>query len=428
MVQGAFYGYTDSMSCTPDMNICDGTGAMAGCCIMGTTVPYTSANNRWGCGIGMELNSSGGTSAVKSAYAGPVKCFDLTMTGSTGGNVVRIGFTQQANNEGKVAPYTEIGAFQNGWTGRICFDSVECPPWAAATECSKAVGSPGTPYDLQIQVSAGETAATTGAFNLCVTEVKPVTDPGMVGTTNSCQTATGGPGTIMDQYGRATVTCNGKGYMVQNNAWGQMPYRGQTITYGVGTKFKVTAQAGTGQNNNPASYPSVWTGANSGAGATAGSNLPRPVSQINAGQIMTSWTWASNGATGNYNAAYDVWFSTSAAGEPSASTPSGGFLMVWLHDPPMGQPIGTNMMSRTVAGRSWNVWYGMQTGTNKPCVSYVAQGTVNSVSFSLGDFIRDAVTLGYVQSSWHLTNVFAGFEIWDGGVGLETTDFAVAVP
>ena len=33
-----------------------------------------------------------------------------------------------------------------------------------------------------------------------------------------------------------------------------------------------------------------------------------------------------------------------------------------------------------------------------------------------------------LQSSWYLTNVFAGFEIWNGGIGLETTDFSVTVP
>ncbi len=42
-------------------------------------------------------------------------------------------------------------------------------------------------------------------------------------------------------------------------------------------------------------------------------------------------------------------------------------------------------------------------------------------------FIKDAVTRGYVQNSWSLTNVFSGFEIWSGGVGLQTTDFAATV-
>ncbi len=33
-----------------------------------------------------------------------------------------------------------------------------------------------------------------------------------------------------------------------------------------------------------------------------------------------------------------------------------------------------------------------------------------------------------VNPSWYLTAVFAGFEIWSGGVGLETKDFGVTVP
>jgi hypothetical protein len=57
----------------------------------------------------------------------------------------------------------------------------------------------------------------------------------------------------------------------------------------------------------------------------------------------------------------------------------------------------------------------------------VAQQNLNFLSFDLNTFIKDAVTRGYVQDSWSLTNVFSGFEIWNGGVGLETTDFAVTV-
>jgi hypothetical protein len=57
----------------------------------------------------------------------------------------------------------------------------------------------------------------------------------------------------------------------------------------------------------------------------------------------------------------------------------------------------------------------------------VTQTKLNSLSFDLNTFIQDAVQRKYVQSSWSLTNVFSGFEIWNGGVGLETTDFAVTV-
>ncbi len=424
-IQGAIYGYTDGSSCASPQpaNICSGS---AGCCISGTTV-IDATNAKWGCGIGMELNDTGGTSPVKSVYAGPVQCFNITLTGSSGGNDVRIGFTQSANST-TVAPYVPIAAFTNGWSGMICFSDATCPSWATAAQCTKATPM-GTPYDMQIQVSAGQTTATTGTYNVCVSSIVPVTSSstgtGGSGGTASC-TSPSGKGTITAQFGTATVMCGSKEYIVQNNEWGSTA--GQTITYGAGANFQVTVQKGTGASNNPEGFPSVFTGANSGNNTGSSSMLPRAVSAITKGTAMTSMTWADNGATGSYNATYDVWFSTGSGGDPTASSPSGGFLMVWYHMPSSNQPIGTMIASATIGGKNWNVWYGTNSGNGKPCVSYVAQTSINSFTFSLGDFIQDAVGRNYVQSSWYLTNVFAGFEIWNGGVGLAVTDFSVTVP
>jgi hypothetical protein len=385
----------------------------------------------------MELSSSGGTSPVKSVYTGPVSCFMITMTGTSGGNVVRIGFTQSPTPaSGAVAPFTEIPAFTNGWSGKVCFTDVTCPSWAVtAGTCTPPTGG-GTPVDMQIQVSAGSTSITVGQFNLTVTSVVPITS-GSTGTGGSGGTAScaspSGSGTITQQYGDAHVMCP-KDYIVQNNAWGQNPFSGQTLTFGPGAKFKVTAQSGTG-TTTPEGYPSIWTGAYNNR-STANSGLPRAISSIAAGSVMTSWSWDANSVTGtnSYNAAYDVWFSTSSGGDPTASGPSGGYLMVWFYKPSDNQPIGMTVPngSPTIGGKQFNVWYGQNNG--KPVVSYVAMSSFNSWTFSLGDFIQDAITRNCsgttkcLNSSWYLTNVFAGFEIWKGGVGLETTDFGVTVP
>ena len=49
--------------------------------MMGTTAPPDTTYMRWGCGIGMELSSSGGTAPTKSVYTGSSKCFNITLTG-----------------------------------------------------------------------------------------------------------------------------------------------------------------------------------------------------------------------------------------------------------------------------------------------------------------------------------------------------------
>jgi hypothetical protein len=431
-IEGSIYPYGDGASCpygpsSPSANIC----TSAGCCLGGTTV-VDATFAKWGCGIGLELDDDGTT---KNVYTGPVKCFMVTLTGSSGGNVVRIGFTQSATPaSGAVAPYTELPAFTNGWSGQVCFADATCPGWATTAQCT----TNNTPVDMQIQVSAGSTTSTVGTYNISLTSVVPV-QSGSTGTggsgggTSSCSTPSGS-GTLSGQYDTAHVGCP-KDYLIQNNDWG-VSSASQTITYGPGTKFKVTNQGGTGQNGAPASYPDIFTGANSGH-STAGSGLPLAVSSISATGIQTSWSWddsAVNASGSSYNATYDVWFSTGSGGDPSLSAPSGGYLMVWYYKPSDNQPIGSTITNGTVTigGKQFNIWYGTNNG--KPVVSYVAQQKMTSWTFSLGAFIQDAASrtcsgsTKCLQSSWYLTNVFSGFEIWKGGVGLQTTDFGVTVP
>jgi hypothetical protein len=152
--------------------------------------------------------------------------------------------------------------------------------------------------------------------------------------------------------------------------------------------------------------------------------------------VPVSWTWDDAGTladptNNSYNATYDVWFSTNSAGEPNGVGPSGGFLMVWYHKPSDAQPIGGSPMKKaqTIAGvpGTWDVWIGKN--GQVPCISYVSTTDLKSFSFDLNNFIQDAVKNqpNTILSTWYLTNIFTGFEIWRGGLNIQSTSFCAQV-
>jgi hypothetical protein len=239
-------------------------------------------------------------------------------------------------------------------------------------------------------------------------------------------------GELEGRWGSLTTTVAGEEYFLQVNEWNSQAT--QTMAYGGDFFFKMIEQeAMVPTNGGPTGFPSIFIGANSG-NSTSGSNLPRQVSALTA--VPTSWTWTDEGTladtmANSYNVAYDLWFSTTAAGEPDESRPSGGFLMVWLYDPPDAQPIGgaplfADVPVEGVPG-TWDVWIGPNGGV--PVISYVSRRPITSMTFDLNRFIVDAVENrpDTIENEWYLSNVFAGFEIWRGGVGLETTSFCATV-
>jgi hypothetical protein len=208
---------------------------------------------------------------------------------------------------------------------------------------------------------------------------------------------------------------------VQSNVWDPGDGAGQTISFS-GVSFTVTAHSGTNSTaEGPISYPSVFIGSNFGRN-TSGSNLPKLVSSI--ANVPTGWSHnASSAIAGTFNAAYDVWFSTGSGNEDA---PSGGYLMVWLYDPPNAQPLGAPSQNGfSLAGATWDVW--IDNGYRRPVISYVRTQPTPSMEFDLNIFIQDAVRRGTIQSGWYLSNIFAGFEIWQGGVGLKTNNFCAIV-
>jgi hypothetical protein len=335
------------------------------------------------------------------------------------------------------------------------------------TQCwnvGSSSGSSGNKYmnediDAVVFLVPGTTAQKAG-FDFTIVGFAPGTSksdaPGMAA---ACGTTMGTLGSstasMAASMQRAKLTgTDCKQYIVQNNNWGQPTSTTQIINY-TGTGFTIQSATGSSSGQGvPASFPSTYVGANGDiANGTyntwSDTGLPKQISSMTS--AMTSFGWSGGTGSKNFNATYDVWFAKSTPTAGSYNDAVSGFIMVWFYKPANNQPIGKSIRTASIGGHSWNVWVGPRnttaTGTDgngRPVISYVASdsGGISSLSFNLKDFIDDAVSHGSsdmsggasgitqsFSSSWYLTDVFAGFEIWSGGdaAGLKSTGFSIAV-
>lgn len=305
--------------------------------------------------------------------------------------------------------------------------------------------TPGNPYAgeplsaVLILVPGPDPTGTATEFNFCVDKIQETNEDGGGGGAG-CDLSAGLPGSplagtmsLSNPFDRKPVNTGSKVYVVQNNAFS---YNSGAcsgcsafgLSYGNSGDglFRITEVNGSMPTDNaPFGYPSVFIGSNSGGDGfdTAGSNLPKRVGDLTS--VQTGWAWTAP-ASGQYNAAYDVWFSTSAAGETGVANRT--FLMVWFDRTgginPEGSPDGTFSLN----GVTFNVFSGTQF-EGRPIINYVAPSRLTTWSFDLVDFINDAKTRepAAVSDDFYLTNIFAGFEIWSGSVGIKTDAFCASV-
>jgi hypothetical protein len=217
---------------------------------------------------------------------------------------------------------------------------------------------------------------------------------------------------ICEQYGSATSP-DGR-YIVQNNRWGSTTEQCVTITSGGFTLTRSAADVPT--NGAPAGYPSIYWGCHYG-NCTPGFAPIQLSSAAFAGVgTSVSMTYPSSG---QWNAAYDIWL------DPTPRTNgqnTGAEIMVWLNHRGLPQPVGSRVATVSLAGGTWDVWFG-NIGWN--VVSYVRTSATGSISFPVSTFTNDAISRGYASRSWYLTSIQAGFEPWTGGAGLAVTAFSV---
>ncbi len=358
-----------------------------------------------GSGPGSGGNGSGGSASGGNGAGG-------NATGS-GGSVTSGGTTGSGGNAAKGGSTGSGGAATGGTTG------------------AGGSGTGGTSASGGTVGTGGSATGGTGAAGSGTGGTAAGGSGGAAGASAGCSldplTMTG---TLPGRYG--TMLFDSNYYFMQVNEWNSSA--SQVMSYGGDYLFKMTTQmASSATNGSPTGFPSIFIGANS-KHMTTGSNLPKAVTALTT--VPVNWNWDDAGTltddtNNSYNATYDVWFSTSSAGEPSSAGPSGGYLMVWYHKPADAQPIGGSPMKKaqTIAGvpGTWDVWIGPN-GT-RPCISYVSTQTMTSFAFDLNLFIQDAVKNqpNTIQSTWYLTNIFTGFEIWRGALNVATTSFCAKV-
>jgi hypothetical protein len=218
--------------------------------------------------------------------------------------------------------------------------------------------------------------------------------------------------TVCEQFGSAVV--QGR-YVVQNNRWGTNEPQCVTTT---GSGFRVSRADGSVPTNGaPKSYPSMFNGCHY-TNCSPGTNLPAQLSRISSAPSSISYGYVGDAV---YNASYDIWLDPT----PRTDGVNRTEIMIWLNKVGPIQPIGSQVGTATVGGRSWQVWQGGN-GTND-VLSFVAPSAIGSWSFDVMDFVRQAVSRGMAQNNWYLTSVQAGFEPWQNGTGLSVNSFSSTV-
>jgi hypothetical protein len=208
-------------------------------------------------------------------------------------------------------------------------------------------------------------------------------------------------------------------YNVMNNVWGSGAGVGdQCLEVDASSSyFKVSLS--THNSNNVASYPAIFKGCHWNRCTTKNNPMPTPVWEIGS----APFTWAINTAnvSGVWNAALDIWFNdvTSLAGDYNAE------MMIWIHYNGGATPAGSRQATVQIGGLTWDVYFVAWPSWNY--IAYRIISPVDSVNLDLRDFINDSVTRGYLNSTWYLHAIEAGFEIWRGGQGLETRSFSADV-
>ena len=175
-------------------------------------------------------------------------------------------------------------------------------------------------------------------------------------------------------------------------------------------------------------YKAIYTGCKHGACLEPA--YPALASAIES--EPTSWTFSSNFAqiSGQFDAVYDAFFNTTPTQQDN---PTGAELMVWLNYAGGAELGGTELPDVTIEGQTYHVWseYKSVDGSSWTRIAFQrtsADLTTSVSNLDIAPFIQAAMADGAIEPGWYQQDLEAGFEIWQGGVGLATSSFSAPNP
>jgi hypothetical protein len=209
-----------------------------------------------------------------------------------------------------------------------------------------------------------------------------------------------------------------------NNLWNTRGARGSqsTTVYdgnGESTLWSTTWDWKRGQGYTVTSYASTVTGWHWGEAFDTTTRLPVRVDQLPAVATTVQYSYQPNSACTakhaiicRYDVAYDLWFHDH---DPTNTGDAPTFeLMVWLSYSRADLFVGYQSVIQplpVIGGHRWNVF---QTSSTNAVFVIADSADVNNEQLNLTDFINVAKTLNSGLSTWFLSSIEFGIEVYQG--------------
>ncbi|MDD5327962.1 MAG: glycoside hydrolase [Phycisphaerae bacterium] len=208
-------------------------------------------------------------------------------------------------------------------------------------------------------------------------------------------------------------------YRIGNNIWGKLP-GDQCMDVDPNSTYFTVLSATHNTPNSVEAYPFIYKGCHFGGDCTVDSGMPVKINEIESAPFV--WSVDPNGAAGNWNVAFESWFSSTGGISPDKAE-----LMIWINYQRMA--CGGKIVEKAVpiGGYTWDVYH---SGSHRQWEHYIAYRIttpVNDVNLDLKDFIDDSIKRGYIDPAWYLDNMEAGFELMVGGQGMTNKSFSASV-